>query len=60
MNQLQGIQSGSGFLKNAYDSGVSSPVTIALKRRKAKMEDKITVPDKDEAEGNEVPSDEGS
>ena len=53
MNEVQSVESGAGLLKNAYDAG-DSPTTLALKKRKAKMADKIPVPDKDEVDGPEV------
>lgn len=49
MDQFQTIQSGKGLLKDQYDD---SPVSIALKRRAARLKEKTEIPTKDEVEIN--------
>jgi hypothetical protein len=51
MNDFQNTNSGQGMLKLDYDPS-QSPQLEALKRRRAKLGDKIAVPDKEDAESS--------
>lgn len=51
MNNFQTHASGSGILKDSYPD--ESPISRALKIRRKNLEDKTTVPEKDELEQNE-------
>jgi len=55
MNDFQSISSGQGMLKSNYGtaSGQDSPMLSALKRKREKLTDKITVPTKEKLEGSE-------
>jgi hypothetical protein len=51
MNDFQTTQSGAGMLKQVYDPD-DNPQLEALKRRRAKLGDKISVPTKEDAENS--------
>lgn len=49
MNEFQSIQSGQGLLKDNYNE--DTPISNALRKRRKKLEDKVIVPSKEDAEG---------
>ncbi len=49
MNDFQSIQSGQGLLKDDYQES-DSPITVALKRRRKALGDKVAVPSKEDAD----------
>lgn len=52
MNNFLGTQNGAGLLKDSYDPG-ETPILDALRIRRKRAADKISIPTKDDLEQNE-------